>query len=277
MAGVNRRLSNPFTLGGSIGFVVMTLAFVAIAIAPTMREATHSWLSWKSWTAAFSAGWLALIAALYLKLSERFGRHRTQGKEFRKRRRYASMSLNRGIIEIAEATKANKTDWEDLRSERAKVLASAAAAAKNLLNLGEKEQFVATLVDFSTGDTGIMRVVARSTSDREVGIEYPIDRMLAWDAIRNGDAAVLDDIKDDLRWQNVGERQYRSVIAFPLVRDGKAFGALGLDSEIAYAFYGTKKELAVELQPYLAVLLLTYPTESVSCVCTYDPTHYKTT
>jgi putative methionine-R-sulfoxide reductase with GAF domain len=104
-------------------------------------------------------------------------------------------------------------------------------------------------------------------------VSYPSDRLLGWDAIRNGRIALVDDIRNDLRWQVVRERSYRTVIAVPLTKGGRAYGAISLDSEVAYAFAGRTAEIAIQLQPYIALLVLTYPADAVSTECAFDATH----
>jgi len=274
-AMIRRRLTKPLTPISIIAALATVLCFVVVGIWPVVRAQQKPILAWESWEAALELSWMAVLAAAYLKFSERIRLRHRYSRDKRRQLILRKLAASRAIVELHDNLAVKKTSTQDMRRVREALLECATISLQEQLALPEGEKLVATLLDFSSGDVGTMSVVARSSRARPVDVQYPSDRLVAWDAIRNGAIAIVDDIRDDGRWQAMGERSYRTVCAIPLTRAGKAYGALSMDSEMAFAFYGRSADIAIQVEPYLAVLVLTYPDESVSTECKYDPTHIR--
>jgi len=58
-----------------------------------------------------------------------------------------------------------------------------------------------------------------------------------------------------------------------VAKDKKAYGALSIDSELPFAFFGKGVEVAIDLEPYIALLACTYAEPDPSVDCGYEPSH----
>jgi GAF domain-containing protein len=226
-----------------------------------------------AWTSALATSWPVLVAAVYLKYSEKFRQRNVLSKERRRQWVKRKLTSGRAMIELHANIASGRTSSKDMRRARESILECIVPGIQERLNLPDGQKVVASLLDFSGGDTRTMTVVARSTRERYVDVTYPSDRLVSWDAIQNGRVAIADDVKTDPRWQNLGGKSYRSVAAIPIYREGKAYGALSIDCEMPYAFLSREADIALQVEPYVAVLTLTYPEGSCSMDCKYNPTH----
>lgn len=284
---VERRCRKPLSIASLVGIALTVGAFVVVAVAPLMRTAQYSWSSWGSWKDCFGLAWPAILAATYLKFSEKFKRKNLFSRADRRKLNFAKQTTARALMELmlnSETLRSDPADeagkpvyitqvTENMRHVRESVLECIAHEVHCLLDLPEDEPVVASLLDFSHGETSSMVVVARSTKERSVGLEYPSDQLAGWQAIRNQDVVVVDDVREDPRWQGLPKKRYRSVTGIPVVKDEQAFGALSIDAEAPYQFVGRREAIALHCTPYIAMLALTYPTCSLQYPCRYDTTH----
>ncbi len=135
----------------------------------------------------------------------------------------------------------------------------------------DDESIVATLLDFSAGSTEKMVVVARSTSERELGMYYTDENSVAFASIREAAPVVEDDVRRSLRFAKLGPKPYRSVLGVPISRKGRAFAGIAIDSDRVYAFFGRGPGIAVEIEQYIGLLSMTYLDDANSVECAYDP------
>ncbi len=267
-------IRKPYTVAGLVFFSLTVLCLLVIGLAPSFRQPGFTWGSWPCWKQAVVVGWPGVAAAIYLKYAEKIKGQRAAAKRSLKNRTARKLASLWGITEICNLSKQSQFDWERLRSARESILTALGHSVEELLGLSDNDRVAVSLLDFSTGNMDTMRVVARSNKDRPVGAVYAVSKLVAWEAIRTGAVCVQDDVRRNPRWDSIGERRYRSVISIPITLNDRAFGAVSLDSEKAYAFYGRGKEIALQIAPYVGVLALTYGPNGVSCDCKYDPTHF---
>lgn len=271
-----RRFHTPITVGSLLAFLTTIAAFAIVVLAPYIDQTGGSWFkptTWPSAVGALSAGAIVpLLAAGYLKFSERYRRRAGFDRPARRSRMTRKLTAGRAISDLYRCLTGGATDSAQLQRVRESVLECIAYSVRDVLQWPAHEKIVATLVVL-TDSADRMRVVARSTREREIGVEYARDQLVGWEAIRNGHIVVVDDVTEDPRWSAVGGRRYKSVCGIPVARTGKAFGAVSVDSESAYAFYGRSADLAIELEPYIALIALTFTDSEASVECRYVATH----
>lgn len=240
-----------------------------------MRAQGRSWVKPQDWIWAFGVGWPALLAALYLKFSDKFRRAYGEGRRQRrliaKRKAYA----NQAIMELWQKLKQGATSHEQMRHCRENILDCVTIHVAQLLGYESSDQITASLLDLHPTEPDSMIVTARAPQGRQVPKLYQKESLLAWDAIHTGDVAVEHDIQDNPRWNHAGQRKYRAVLAIPIVYNNKAYGCLSLDAETPYAFMAKASDIQVMLMPYVALLALTYPEDAPTETCNYDASHLK--
>lgn len=194
-----------------------------------------------------------------------------QARAAREKERSRHIILGAAISKLKDQVAYSGTTSRALQSIREYLLDAAASSVSEALNL--KKETIASLLDFSTGDTARMRVVARSTKERKLGEVYEVGKLVSWTAISNGKIAIVDDINNDSRFEKFGDRPYRAIAALPVTHNNRAYGALSFTSEVPYAFFGRSDEITIKAHPYLALLALTYDKKDLSCLCNYDATN----
>lgn len=270
---LDRLSAKRLTVGGVTSAAVTFGAFVAVTITPVMRSEKLNWGSSKDLWKALTLSWLALAAALYLKYSEAFKRTRAWNKMQRQRRTSRQIHTGKAIKDLCEQLHLDPKERspEAIRDIRETILQSAAIGLEELLNLTQHQHVTASLLEFCSPDFKRMRVTARSSRDRSVGLVYAVDNLVGWKAIRDGRIRLIDDVTRDPRWEGIEGKTYRSVAAVPVGYGGKACAAISIDSAIPYAFYGRLSDIAIQLEPYAVTLALTYGPDAVYHPCTYDP------
>lgn len=240
--------------------------FITITIAPILRMNQAPNDARPYWVFFLSHAWYLFLAAIILRFEDKFKKRST----IEKSRRHAWEVRKSKAAQVVSQLqlKAPKTSK---RSFRTAVLECVATSVAELLNR-PPESIHANLLDFSTGDRDRMAVVARTDLRRHLPQTYPVtDDFGPVMAIRRSIAWIEDDVKDDPRWQDLGRRSYRSIISIPVTQGGAAFGALTIDCTEPYAFVHSKLDIAYQVQPYIALLALTYDADSLYLSCGYGP------
>jgi hypothetical protein len=247
---------------------LMVMALTASAFAgsvaiPITLKPDFDFHSPKSWVILLSC----VGTAAYLKFSEKW--KRTKKLEVFGQRKLARRKLtaSRIITALTSGSHINSkpANVDKIRSD---ILQCITATIEDMLDLDEGQRLVANLLDFSTGTLDKMRVVARSSAERHVGSEHPSKFLVAYDAIIQERVEVVDDIQDHPYWNGL-HRPYRSVLAIPICRNGKAFGAMSIDSEAPNVFTGVANEVVSMIVPYLSMLAATYADTEVCSECNY--------
>ena len=266
--------------GSDIALTLLTFtAFSVIVIEPRIKEGEYNWLDHNAWISIIQSSWLVIIAGLYLKFSERFQKY----SPFRFASRYEWTARRTKIARlVAEIGSKRDAEWcrentELIRRWREWILECSAASAKEFFKLDSNEKVTATLVDFSGpnfhgADQESMFISARTAKGLRVGHTRLRKDLVAFEAIKNGDAAVCHDTHRDPRWNGKPTR-YRTVFAVPVSVDNLAFGSLCIESSKPYGFIGRTKNLNALAQPYLALLALTFPEDGIHLECEYDGGH----
>jgi len=258
------------TVGGTIWFLLVAFCFLVVAISPAMRGVGASWTTKAGWAQALAITWPALAAAAFLKFSETIRRKKGLNKLQRKRRRDRQILTAKAVHELGQFLRGEKVGDDVVFAIRKKILEAVVLSVAELLEMPTGDHLDANLLDFSTGDLHNMRVTCRSNPSRDLGIQYPVDNLVAWAAIRDRRISVVEDVDRDQRWEQIKHRPYRTIAAVPVTADGRAYGGLSLDSEIAYAFFGRSADIALQIEPYAAVLALTYAKDATYSDCRYD-------
>lgn len=262
----------PLTIGTVFSTLFTSLAFLAIAITPELRRGSITWNDPSTIAAAGKGALVPILAALYLKLSERY-RQLARADHSTKRNRIArKLTAGNAINNLHRYIRTGTSDASQLQSIREAILECVVHSVREVLQVADHEKVVASLVSLDS-DPEKMLVEARSTRERPVAVSYPKDQLVAWEAIRNGHIVTVDDVSQDSRWDPMGTRRYRAVVAVPVTRGGKAFGAVSIDSELTYAFFGRSAELSIHLEPYVALMSQTFKDSDRSIDCKYAATH----
>lgn len=262
-------LGKPASWGSLIAVGMTVLAFLIVTISPAMRAANGDWLSWGDWKKAMASGWIGLLGAAYLKASEKFKRAILWSTSQRRRRIRRKVTTTNGLRKLRTQLLPGEMEADKVKEIRAAILAGAAMSVETMLS-SDNHAVVASLLDFSCDDDNKMVVVARSSMERPDGKLHDREGLVAWRAIKHGRFEVVDDISVDPRFERPQVRNYRTIAAVPVTADGKAYGAISLDCEVPYAFYGKAADIAIQLEPYAAVLALTYRVEDAHHECAYD-------
>ena len=115
--------------------------------------------------------------------------------------------------------------------------------------------FVASLlIKTPTGAEETLMVIARSSDSRDVGLLYPKEGMLAWDAIERGQVQVTGDVTEE--YEGFEAKPYRSVISFPILVEGKAVAAVNVDHAFRFLFLERGLLFQTNLRPYLRLVAL---------------------
>lgn len=97
-------------------------------------------------------------------------------------------------------------------------------------------------------------VIARDRDHRLLGARYPKKDMVAWSAIKSGEAAVLGDLRTESP-ELAKTRRYRSIMAVPIFGDtGEVIGAVSIDSLRPHDFDAECDRLVPRLAPYVCLL-----------------------
>ena len=240
--------------------------FILITIAPILRMTQSPGDARPYWMFFLSHAWYLFLAALILRFEDKFKKR----SAIEKSRRHAWEVRKSKAAQVVSQLqlKAPKTSKRGFRQA---VLECVATSVAELLNR-PPESIHANLLDFSTGHTDQMAVVARTDLRRHLPQTYPVaDDFGPVLAIRKSIAWIEDDVKNDPRWQDLGRRSYRSIISIPVTQTGSAFGTLTIDCTDPYAFVHSKLDIAYQVQPYIALLALTYDADSLYLSCGYSP------
>lgn len=273
-AKADRIRAKHVTVGGQIGAIVTIIAFLVVTLYPVMRVANLKWTSGGDLKKAMAIGWLPLLAAMYLKYSETFKRSRVWEKFQRKRRTRRQIITGKALKDLCVMLQSGQRTPQETQNIRESILQSAALGVEELLGLGSHDRVVANLLEFSNAELSTMKVVCRSMKERPLNIDYPRDNLVAWAAIQQARIKVVDDISKDPRWDAGEKKGYRTIAAVPVGFGGKACAAVSLDCEQPYAFYGRADDIAIQLEPYAAVLALTYGSDAHYHQCHYEPSRH---
>lgn len=264
-------VAKPLSAGALIGATVTLTCFVLVAIAPNLKASGGKWNSPTDLWQAFSAGWLAIVAALYLRYSERFRRTFMWAKEQRTRRRSRKLICGLALREFGLDSRSSHSG-EKMAQLRQKLLQASSLSVASIVT-SQHIDIAANLVLFCEDDPTQMSVVARSTHERGRGSRHKRDGMAAWHCIQTGEVCIFDDVNSDPRCAHLlsQNRNYRTVVAVPVTIGSKAYGAISLDSPIPYLFFGKASDIALQLEPYIALLAMTLRGDEPSEECKYEP------
>lgn len=73
----------------------------------------------------------------------------------------------------------------------------------------------------------------------------------------------------------LGKKDYRSIVAVPITKEGAAYGSLAVDCGSTFAFYGYKKQIAYQLRPYISLLALTFVKGETTIPCLFEVAHVR--
>ncbi len=272
-------MSAPMTVGAILRNVLLLLAICFICVGPLMRTESYQWAKFSDWVRGLLLVWPVAFATLILRVADNY---RRETKALNRRKTLAqrrSLSLVRAIGEIDQQLGKADIRIDDPRHVRDRILQCIVYRVAEVIGEGENGKITATLLDFSCVqskdvDNNLMRVVSRSSGERETPMDYPRQNLVSWLAINDGKPRDVPDCWKDDRFERF-ERGYRSVVAVPIVRSGEAVAAVSIDHPIPYRFWGLIRAIEMALQPYIGIILLTYPQHVVGFPCTYDPSHSK--
>lgn len=230
---------------------------------------------------------LSLMAALYLKFSEKFKRLRSTDapKSHSWRERQAMLAdivekLDRlkGRDKKGQSERDKKGQSERIATIRTSILTCIVSSVAELLD-ESTDAFCASLLIFpgsrseqEAASPTRMLVAARSSTIRSLGVEYACDEhLVAWRAITENDVKVVDDIRASDHFANA-RKSYRSVVAIPVTIGENAFGTLSVDSRNAYQFVNRHEDLAFAVRPYISLLACTFHSDAVSVPCSFRST-----
>lgn len=249
-------------------FAATALAVYVVTVKPGGQAAEY----WTSQTL------LSLVAALYLKFSEKFKRLRSidapRSHSWRERQALLADVVEK-LIRLNERDRSRPDKISPIRNS---ILTCIVSSVAELID-ETGDAFCASLLVFPGSRSEPeafppvrMQVAARSSAIRPLGVEYDCDDdLVAWRAIVESDVKVVDDIRESDHFVNV-RKSYRSVVAIPVTIGGNAFGTLSIDSRNAYQFVNRHDDLAFLVRPYIALLACTFHTEVVSVPCSYRST-----
>lgn len=271
-------MDTPWTTAGVTKIVLGLLAITFVTVGPLMCTPEYAWTDYRSWMRGLALVWPIWLATLLLRALDGY-RRTTQDLGLRRgRAKRRSLSIVRALGEWSRHQSA-EVPIEVVEKVRESVLHAIAFKVADIVNEKDEKKIVVSLLDFSCEqpaavDSGKMRVVARSTRERAIPADYPREQMVAWLAIRDGRGRATHDCWKDNRFEQL-ERDYRSIAAVPIVRAGEAIGALSIDHPHPYRFYGVLETIMIAVQPYIGILLLTYPIRAVGFKCEFDPAHSR--
>lgn len=269
---------SPWTLKGAIRLALVLLAVSFVCVGPLMRSEKYSWSSLDDWLLGLALAWPIMIATLILRAVDGYRRN-TQALDLRHgRAKRRNLSIVRALGELSRHQSKGIPD-ETINKVRESVLSAISFKIADLINERDENKITVSLVDFScveshNNDNGKMRVVGRSTRERQTPVDYPREHLVAWAAIKDGRPKSAHDCWNDNRFERL-ERAYRSVVGIPVVRDGKAIAAISIDHPHQYRFLGLEDAVTMAVQPYIGVLLLTYLQDVVGFDCGFDPAHSR--
>jgi hypothetical protein len=277
--------------GVDVAILITTLvALGVVTMAPIMR-ADHQSRSWAGFVwHAIGQGWAPFLAATILRFADKLRANlkvltgKTDPK-WRWRKIRISTAIDTIHDRLIGDFLVQELDEETLRHTREQILECAAEAIAEAIGCAHEEVCV-NLLDFSactsrktqrtgkSSHSGVMKVVARSMKGRRIGVTYSFNDLVSWEAIESNGIMSVDDIRNNERWSQSRNKSYRSVLAIPVSHEGRAYGSLSIDHEKAYAFEGYTSEIALRMQPYISLILMTYPSNAPSFLCDYTPAHH---
>ena len=264
-----RRWWSHFRLLPAIFILLALFGIVVTAIAPYMRTPGRSWSSWNSWRSSFGEGGIVLFCVLFLRYEEKFRKwYKSRGATHIWKVRMST--LEKIIDKLAHLDPPKKSAViQHLREDILKCVVSGISETLDL----PIDTLCANLLVLPESQPKSMRVVARSDDRRPIPVEYPaVDGLLPWRAIKNARMEVEDNYQER---EGIGAREYKSIIAIPVTKDGCAYGSLSIDCTMSYAFNGRKEKIYYQVRPYTSLLALTFGSSSPYYECFIKPTHFR--
>ena len=243
-------------------FVLLMLALLVVTtISPRMTQPGRSWWVAGSWKNSILEVWPALLCAMILRYEEKFR------KLFFSRRAdhpwEVRMATLAKIIDDLRTSSIAKDKMAAIRSEILKCVISAIAEIVNR----PAESLCANVLSFEDAGANKLMVIARSDPKRALYKKYDCnDGFLPWTSIKTASILVEHNYRER---EGLGKRDYRSIVAVPITKEGKAFGSLAVDCGASFAFFGYKKQIAFQLRPYISLLALTFSKSDSTIECLF--------
>ncbi len=259
------RLADKFRRLRSVDLFSLTLgiltlfSFTFISVAPVIRTSDGS-VDLLRIRTKWQYCLVFLICSSYLKYKDPVQRWFSRGTTRTWRRRHLEFAA---VISRLEA-KLIRNEAELLRL-REDILRCTSDSVADHLGLPATD-LCANLIVFEE-DTDHMCCVARSdrSRDKPRKIYDFSDWYYPGLAVRENQTRVVDDTRRDPAWRDSQPPpNYRSVLYFPLSRQGQRLGTVTVDSIDGYVFVGRKDELDNLVRPLLATLCLTFPPNALS-------------
>ncbi len=268
VSAYSRRWWAGFRLWPMIAVAIAIIALLLTSAAPYMRIPGRKWNSWDSWTAA---GWelvLIFVCVTYLRYEEKF-RKILASKDGSHDWRVRMAELAKIIDDVYSTDQRQRNTL--IPRIRSDILRCIVWGLSEVLDL-PRNTLCANLIEFK-GSLDSMVAVARSDNLRPLNTEYPTtEEFVPWRAIKN---ATLE-VEDNFRVSDGGPpRGYRSIVAVPVTRAGRAYGAVSIDCTTAYAFSGRQVRVLYQIRPYIALIALTYGDSSLHYECQFNPAHVR--
>jgi hypothetical protein len=244
------------------------VAFVTVTIEPMIRQEGINVLKSDGFLRlCWTYGYL-FLAALYLKYKDSIAT-KLQTDE-KKRVAWKSRKILAALaIQKLEPKVPKNTQLMDIRRE---VLTCVASSVAEMLDL-PRALFCANLLEFTSSKFDEMEVVMRSQTHRSSSMpKHPVTPEFGpWRAIDEGRCVLVDDARSDSRWPKNPRPPYRSILILPITKNNKACGALTIDCTKAYVYALNGLNIEILVQPYIALLSLTFGTNNVWKECKYSP------
>lgn len=268
---ISRRLRRRPSFGSILSVLGTLTLFTFVGLGSFMQREHQSWGSFDSWKRGLKLAVVPIVAAAILKYSEKWKRKRGANRITRGLRRERQLTTSRALLEDLSSYlwRREPPPRSQIQQFRKSMLECVVLKLREILGLSENEPLAASLVELSSLKPRRLRVAARSIRSRDWRVEYSADDLLAGSAIGGAKLVIEDDARRN-NWRGLGPKDYRSILAIPVTRNGRAYGALSLDAALPFVFFGRARDIAVEMETYVALLALTFRSRALSLRCEYE-------
>lgn len=256
-----------FSVAHLLGWLLNVIAWIACPVMaiPFWAEIRGVDLAPNFWTTLWAArtdGWLYVTIVLSVALAFQPGKlllERATGLNNAEGRCNHAV---RGLHAIADGTKRrNKVSF--LQAYESLLQAASIELGASLRTTAGDELRTNLLLVAAPNH---VRVVARSRPGSPIGVQYSRSNVSASaKAMANNQTVVENSI--DAAPTRGEQRRYKTVVAVPVARGGRCFGAITADSCTDKIFSGNEAQIERILLPYAAAILLTLLQTDEHVVC----------